>query len=196
MTTLSPHADAGRARRLKASTTSTHDSLDSRIMGARIFASRERYAGFLRVQYRFLRDVDALYARADLAALLPDMPARRRLGLVTRDLADLGMAPPAEALPAADAGMAVPGALGWLYVAEGSTLGAAVLYKLAGKLGLDRDFGARHLAAHPEGVAQHWRDFAAALDAVPLAPEQEGEVVSSARAAFVAVRGYVEQELA
>lgn len=185
-----------RAKRLKAMTTSTHDSLDRRIMDAGIFSSRERYLGFLRVQYRFLHNVDALYARADLAALLPDLKARRRVDLVGQDLADLGAQPPSPP-QVLDADVSLPHALGWLYVAEGSTLGAAVLYKLAGKmLGLDRDFGARHLDGHPEGVAQHWRGFAAALDAVPLTPDQEHIVAAGAQAAFGTVRGYVEQEFA
>ena len=190
------HTLADRAKRLKALTTSTHDTLDRRIMDAGIFDSRERYAGFLRVQYRFMRDVDALYARTDLAALLPDQSERRRLDLVAQDLADLGDALP-RASSATDAGTSLPHALGWLYVSEGSTLGAAVLYKLAGsRLGLDRDFGARHLNGHAEGVARHWRGFAAALDAVPLTAEEEQLVVAGAQAAFGMVRGYVEQELA
>ncbi|MGS1007006.1 biliverdin-producing heme oxygenase [Achromobacter anxifer] len=189
------HTLADRAKRLKALTTSTHDTLDRRIMDAGIFDSRERYAGFLRVQYRFMRDVDALYARTDLAALLPDLSERRRLDLVAQDLADLGDALP-RASSAVDAETSLPHALGWLYVSEGSTLGAAVLYKLAGsRLGLDRDFGARHLNGHAEGVARHWRGFAAALDAVPLTVEEEQLVVTGAQAAFGTVRGYVEQEL-
>ena len=195
MTQASPTL-ADRARRLKALTTSTHDTLDRRIMDAGIFDSRERYAGFLRVQYRFMRDVDALYARADLAALLPDLSERRRLDRVAQDLADLGAAAP-SAPSVTGAATPLPHALGWLYVSEGSTLGAAVLYKLAGiRLGLDRDFGARHLDGHAEGVARHWRGFAAALDAVPLTPEQEQLVVTGAQAAFGTVRGYVEQEFA
>lgn len=190
------HTLQNRAVRLKALTTSTHDTLDRRIMEAGIFDSRERYSGFLRVQYRFMRDIDALYARTDLAALLPDLPERRRLGRVEQDLADLGTKPP-SASAAICADTPLPDALGWLYVAEGSTLGAAVLYKLAGsRLGLDRDFGARHLDAHAEGVARHWRGFAAALDAVPLTLDQELLVVAGARAAFGTVRSYVEQELA
>ncbi|WP_088138870.1 biliverdin-producing heme oxygenase [Achromobacter xylosoxidans] len=194
--TQAPSTLAERAKRLKAHTTSTHDTLDRRIMDAGIFDSRERYAGFLRVQYRFMRDVDALYARADLAALLPDLSERRRLDLVAQDLADLGDALP-RASSAIDADISLPHALGWLYVSEGSTLGAAVLYKQAGaRLGLDRDFGARHLNGHAEGVARHWRGFAAALDAVPLTAEEEQLVVTGAQAAFGTVRGYVEQELA
>jgi heme oxygenase len=203
MTETTNTPSSSRAKRLKASTHSTHEALDKRIMEAGIFASRVHYANFLRVQYRFHREIDALYPRADLAALLPDMEGRRRFGLVAQDLCDLGEAAPSPAslAPLAShpapsmAAMPLPQALGWLYVAEGSNLGGAVLYKLAAPLGLGREFGARHLAAPADGVAQHWREFVAALDALPLSSAQEDEVVAGAKAAFLAVRGYVEEEL-
>ncbi|KAG0926111.1 hypothetical protein G6F68_010211 [Rhizopus microsporus] len=107
----------------------------------------------------------------------------------------------AQTLPGADiaalpADLPLPAALGWLYVAEGSNLGGTILYKMAAKLGLDRDFGARHLAAHPDGAARHWREFTAALDAVPLSAEQEQQVIDAADAAFRSVHGHVEVEFA
>ncbi|MNI94451.1 Heme oxygenase [compost metagenome] len=69
-----------------------------------------------------------------------------------------------------------------------------MLYKMAAALGLDRSFGARHLAAHPDGAARHWREFTAALDAVVLSPAQEQEVIDAADAAFRSVHGHVEVE--
>jgi len=197
--TIPPGAAAAaadtRSARLKAATRATHERLDQRIMAGDIFASRERFARFLRVQYRFHRDVDALYADPGLDALLPGLGERRRLAQIARDLDDLGQAlpppsaPPAHALPLAQA-------LGWLYVAEGSNLGGSVLYKLAARLGLDRGFGARHLAAHPDGVARHWRRFTAALDSAALSAAQDAEVIAGAEAAFRRVRGHVEDEFA
>ena len=73
---------------------------------------------------------------------------------------------------------------GWLYVAEGSNLGAAFLLKAAASLGLDADFGARHLAGHSDGRAQHWREFIAVLDALRLTPEEDERVIAGAEAAF------------
>ena len=71
-----------------------------------------------------------------------------------------------------------------------------MLFKLAReRLQLQADFGARHLAAHVDGAARHWRSFTAALDAAPLAAAQEALVVDGARAAFQTVRAYVEAEL-
>lgn len=177
-----------RSKRLKAATHETHDRLDKSIMAGEPFASRERYGLFLRMQHAFHRDIDALYSDAALDALLPDLQGRRRLGLIEQDLADLGAqalafdAPPAFAPGAA---VELPVALGWLYVAEGSNMGAAFLLKWAKeKLGLSEEFGARHLAGAPEGRGLHWRTFTAALDAVPLSGEDEARVIAGAEAAF------------
>src|SRR5690606_18526810 len=90
----------------------------------------------------------------------------------------------------------LPTALGWLYVAEGSNLGAAFLIKEAAKLGLSQDFGARHLAGAPEGRGLHWRTFTAALDAVPLSDEDEARVIAGAEAAFRRVHGLVNDAFA
>ena len=83
-------------------------------------------------------------------------------------------------------------ALGWLYVAEGSNLGAAFLLKEAIKLGLNDGFGVRHLAAAPEGRGLHWKTFTAALDTVALTPEEEQRVVAGAKAAFARVQHAVD----
>lgn len=187
--------EPSRARRLKAATTAAHDALDQRIMAAQPFASREAYGRFLGVQQAFHGDLAPLYADPRLARFISDLAARQRLSAIGADLADLDLAAenagPSRAPDPAD----LPAALGWLYVAEGSNLGAAVLLKKAAALGLGEGFGARHLAGHPEGRAQHWRAFTAALDAVELSPEEEERVVAGGRAAFARVRDLVERKL-
>ncbi|THF60181.1 biliverdin-producing heme oxygenase [Pseudothauera rhizosphaerae] len=184
-----------RSQRLKAATHATHDVLDKRVMAGDIFASRDHFARFLRVQYRFHRDIEALYADPALAALLPDLAARCRRPQVAADLTALGQPLPPPAPARLTAGLPLPEALGWLYVAEGSNLGGTLLYKWAHeKLGLDQNCGASHLAAHPEGAARHWREFTAALDAVALSPAQEAAVIAAAEEAFRTVHGYVDEE--
>ncbi|MDP1908319.1 MAG: biliverdin-producing heme oxygenase, partial [Hyphomicrobium sp.] len=84
---------------------------------------------------------------------------------------------------------------GWLYVAEGSNLGAAFLLKEAEKLGLSDTSGARHLAGAPEGRGLHWRTFVAALDAVTLSAAEEQRAVAEAEAAFERVHALTEQLL-
>ena len=194
-TTLSatPGQALPRSARLKADTSATHDVLDKRIMASAPFDNQQNYARFLQAQYAFLRDVDALYDHACLAALLPDLKQRRRYASIAADLRDLDTALPADsATPPFDAQLDLATALGWLYVSEGSKLGAAVLYKLAGKIGLDEHFGARHLAGHPDGRARHWRDFTAVLDSAPLDIAGEARLIDGARAAFLRMHGHVE----
>lgn len=183
-----------RARRLRAATTSAHEHLDNRIMAASPFAGRDRYGRFLQVQYLFHRDIDALYDMTALADVVPDLAERRRLRLIVQDLQDLGVAvPAADTAPAFGARLTdVPFALGWLYVAEGSNLGAAFLLKEAVKLDLSEQFGARHLAAHPKGRGLHWKTFTAALDALTLAEAEDDRAVAGAKDAFARVQGLVE----
>ncbi|MCP3370682.1 biliverdin-producing heme oxygenase [Bradyrhizobium cajani] len=185
--------DASRARRLKAATSGQHDGLDEQIMAQNPFANRERYGRFVTVQREFHRDIDGLYLSHALGRLLPGLSSRRRLGLIEQDLSDLGIVPASlRDRPEFDGkGADVPTAIGWLYVAEGSNLGAAFLLKAAGRLGLSESFGARHLAAAPEGRAAHWRTFTMALDAVDLSDPEEERAVAGARAAFSRVQELV-----
>lgn len=184
--------EASRAKLLKAETTETHGRLDRAIMAGRPFESRERYGLFLTVQHQFHRDIDALYSNATLDGLLPDLAGRRRFGDVEQDLGDLAIAAPVSATPPAfDGNPDIPTALGWLYVAEGSNLGAAFLIKEAAKLGLSDTLGARHLAGAPEGRGLHWKTFTAALDSLDLDEAEEARMVEGARAAFRRVHGLV-----
>lgn len=183
-----------RAKRLKARTEATHDLLDKSIMAANPFASRENYLQFAQMQHRFHRDIAMLFNDPALIALIPDLPSRQRLDDITQDLADLGATPDApDAAPALAGDVDLPTALGWLYVAEGSNLGAAFLRKFAAKLGLSDDFGARHLAGAPEGRARHWQSFTAALDAVDLTAEQDTALTAGADAAFARVHALVKE---
>ena len=186
----------GRCKALRAATNMAHDRLDKRIMAAEPFTSRERYARFLKVQHAFHREIDVLCQAPSLAALLPDLDRRRRFAQVEQDLADLGVPLPAPSgAPVFSGEPDVPTALGWLYVAEGSNLGAAFLLKAAAKLGMSEAFGARHLAAHPEGRKASWDAFTAALDRVQLSPEEEARVITGGNAGFSHVRDLVERLL-
>lgn len=201
MTTMDIEAplEASRAKRLRAATNERHDRLDHSIMDGGPFANRERYGLFLTVQYGFHREIDALYFNPALDRLLPDLMGRRRFVLIEQDMRDLGIDVPAvRAAPAfGNTGdIDLPTALGWLYVAEGSNLGAAFLLKEALKLGLSENFGARHLAAAPEGRGLHWKTFTAALDNIDLNDAEDSRVVDGARAAFACVQTWVDRAFA
>jgi len=196
-TTITATVSESLSKRLKGLTHETHDRLDKSIMAATSFVSVEGYARFAGVQYLFHRDIHALYDDAALQALLPGLAERRRMDLIAGDLHDLGTALPEGGDPAFVAGsIDVPTALGWLYVAEGSNMGAALLRREAAKLGLSDTKGARHLTPAPEGPVAHWRAFTAALDAAQLTEEDEARAVAGANAAFARVQSYADAAFA
>lgn len=181
-------AEASRCKRLKAASSRDHDTVDERVMAARPFADRERYARFLLVQHRFHGSLLALYRDERLNRRLPGLAQLSRFEAVQTDLRDLGLTVPA--VPAQVVANHAQ-ALGWLYCSEGSNLGAAFLFKQTQKLGLDGDLGARHLAPHPEGRALHWRAFVAQVDALELEAGEEAQVVEGAIAAFDSYRAHL-----
>ena len=188
-TTGSPAADppASRWRRLQATTDAVHRALDARIMMGDPFRDRGRYARFLAMQIQIFRDVDPLYADPGLRAVFPDLAARRRLPLAEQDARDLGLAAAALDAPALAPPIDVPTGMGWLYVIEGADLGSPFLLQETIKIGIDEDFGARHMRGHPQGRGLHWRHFTEALDAAILTEIEERRVVAGAEAAFARV---------
>lgn len=179
------------ARSLKDATQSTHQRLDKAIMDHEPFSSRERYRLFLKVQHAFHREIGPLYGDVGICALLPSIAGGSRLEAIELDLNDLGVGRPAYAAPPlfeASAAVHLPAALGWLYVAEGSNLGAAFLFKEAEKLGLTDTFGAGHLAAAPQGRGLQWKTFKSELDTIELVDRHKDGVILGASAAFDHVR--------
>lgn len=185
-----------RAERLKQETTTTHEKLDAMIMAAEPFASLANYARFLRMQHALHRDVAPLYLRDDLAAVFPALADMPRAAAVEQDLRDLGQASPDYTRPPVADILTLPQALGWLYVVEGSNLGAAFLFKAAKRMGLNESHGARHLAEAPEGRAAHWRAFKDALNAADLDEGEEQAMIEAARMAFDRVRVLAASHLA
>lgn len=174
-----------------------HERLDRRINAAAAFDSVEAYGRFVQMQWAFHAEIAPLYADADLQAVLPGLAGRQRLALVADDLADLDLAPVVEPDPRfAVSRIDMAEALGWLYVAEGSNMGAALLRKAVARLGLSDEHGGRHLAPAADGPAAQWRVFTAALDAAELDSAGEGRAVQGARAAFSRVERLAELHFA
>ncbi len=176
-------SQGSRSARLSQATDALHEHLHTVVSAARPFESRERFGIWVAVQYRFQREIEPLYRLPALEQWLPELAARSRENAAVADLADLGVPVP-EVEAGRLAGLTPVQALGWLFVSEGSTLGAAILFKKAQGLGLDENFGARHLAAAPEGRARHWKQFVSVVDTLDLSAEQELELQDAALSAF------------
>ena len=136
----------------------------------------------MKLQSVFHKAVDHIYKDAELNKAIPELEYMARYDAVTQDLADLGDKPYeyGKPLPYETGNKAI----GWLYCAEGSNLGAAFLFKHAQKLEYNGEHGARHLAPHPAGRGKHWRAFVEHLNALNLTPEAEAEAIQGAREAF------------
>lgn len=170
------------SKRLKAGSTRDHDSVDRLVMQSRPFEDPQRYGCFLRVQHRFHGAIHPLYDHAGLNELLPGLRELSRFEAVCADMNDLGL--PMPVTPATVKPHSIHVALGWLYCSEGSNLGAAFLFKETQQMGFDAQRGARHLAAHPDGRALHWRQFVALLDRLNLDEAQKADAIQGAIDAF------------
>lgn len=162
-----------RSQRLNSMTHEPHSRLDSLVKSHDPFASPQRFSHFVAAQYLFQRDLEKLYNDPELIKLVPDLPQRCRVEQAVLDLADLQRALPEGDDSIRNKAMGTGEALAWLFVSEGSKLGAAFLLKRMPALGLSETFGARHLDEPEGGRAQGWKSFVAALDSVPLDAEQE-----------------------
>lgn len=173
-----------RSQRLNAITHEPHSRLDQLVKSHDPFASPERFAHFVAAQYLFQRDLQALYNDPELTRLIADLPQRCRVEQARLDLADLQRDLPQGDERIRGQAMGTGEALAWLFVSEGSKLGAAFLLKRMPALGLSETFGARHLAEPEGGRAQGWKAFTAVLDSIELDAEQERQAEVAAIAAF------------
>ncbi|MCH7341690.1 biliverdin-producing heme oxygenase [Acinetobacter higginsii] len=171
------------ASRLKNETASQHQQMHLLMEEAQVFADTQRYAKFTLAQYYFQQNVEYLFRHPEVSTLISDLDIRGRSQAALLDLYDLQLTPEVHELLTENVGF--PEALGWIYVSEGSTLGAAFLFKQAQQLlGLTAEFGARNLAAYPEGRARLWKHFITELDTAQLSESEQDQVILGAKQAF------------
>lgn len=172
-----------RSQRINQITNGPHAKLDALVKAHAPFDTRSNFARFVVAQYLFQSELVSLYNDAALTAIIPDLWARCRAEAARADLADLDTEVPAP-VPGAVNRLSQAEALGWLFVSEGSKLGAAFLIKRAVGLGLSETFGARHLGEPAGGRAEGWKSFVRTLDAMELSQQEEAELDKGAIDAF------------
>lgn len=171
------------AQYLKENSRTAHDSVDELVMSVKPFDSNENYIRFLQLQAVFHKIVDGIYKDDGLNQKIPGLAELARYDAVMQDLKDLAAEEKAIATP-------IPQpqgkeALGWLYCAEGSNVGAAFLYKDAqNKLGFNADKGAGHLAPHVDGRGKHWREFVEKLNGLGVEGAEQEAALKGALDAF------------
>ena len=172
-----------RSQRLNQITNEPHQKLDALVKAHKPFDEVANFARFVVAQYLFQSELKALYTDPALKQIVPDLPERCRAEQAKADLADLNTAVPAP-VPGAVNSPSKAEALGWIFVSEGSKLGAAFLIKRAVGLGLSDTFGARHLGEPAGGRAEGWKSFIKTLDGLELTAEEEADLDKGAVAAF------------
>lgn len=175
--------DLTLAQYLKTNSRATHDSVDHLVMSVKPFDNTENYIKFLRLQAVFHQVVDEIYHNPELNKKIPHLASSARYQEVRQDLQDLGGTeePIQLAMPQPE-GME---ALGWLYCAEGSNVGAAFLFKDAQeKLGFNAQYGARHLRPHIDGRGKHWREFVEQFNALGIEGENREAALRGVLNAF------------
>lgn len=181
--TLTGHSS--RRSALRSTTATRHAELEA-VVGA--LRSRACYVRYLRGMHAFRAPYEAALSGLDWPALSGDWRPTFIAQSLNDDLDDMGAAPLAATRPSEPVRAAVSdlsGAFGVLYVLEGSSLGARLLYSEAKKLGLTATFGARHLARQSAGL-ETWRGFQALLEAADGI--EMPAAVSAANAAFEAAK--------
>src|SRR5471032_3652652 len=195
--TASPSAERPslRSQRLNQITTEPHTRLDALVKAHAPFETQPNFARFVVAQYLFQSELVALYNDPELIKIVPDLPARCRAEAAKLDLGDLDTEVPAPVAGAVK-NPSKAQALGWLFVSEGSKLGAAFLIKRAVGLGLSETFGARHLGEPAGGRAEGWKSFTRTLDGLELSAKEEAAAEKGAIDAFVRFTVLLEQAYA
>ncbi|MBD8091234.1 biliverdin-producing heme oxygenase [Pseudomonas fluorescens] len=195
--TASPTAERPslRSQRLNQITNEPHTKLDALVKAHAPFETPANFARFVVAQYLFQSELVALYNDPELIKIVPDLAARCRADAAKLDLADLETEVPAPVAGAVK-NPSKAEALGWLFVSEGSKLGAAFLIKRAVGLGLSETFGARHLGEPAGGRAEGWKSFTRTLDGLEFNAEEEAAVEKGAIDAFVRFTVLLEQAYA
>ncbi|CAN5306063.1 biliverdin-producing heme oxygenase [soil metagenome] len=169
---------------LRDATRDLHDGLEARLdVFARIAdpaARREMVGRFL----SFHRPAEAALGRVLRDEPDLDFETRRKAPALARDLAALNTSAPADAI------VSVPtdrsGALGFLYVLEGSTLGGRVIDKQLRVRGLSAE-GLSFFQGYGEATGAKWKAFCAVLERA----EDPAAAGRGARSAFIQMEAWL-----
>lgn len=172
-----------RREHLKQATLALHRRVEQIVDGRGYFADRSAYGRWLLASLDFHRAAYTRVCPATIAQCLGADGVARRFDFLERDLADLGLAVPPSKENAVAGSADAAETLGVLYVTEGASLGARVLYTRVRDLGLDASNGAAFLGSQAHDMAA-WRRFVGALDAFEGTPDEEKRLVQASCATF------------
>jgi heme oxygenase len=174
---------------LRHATWPCHQRLERRIDVRARFTSVTQYRAYLERMWGFCVALERALDPGLLTTSLRDYEARRKVPLLTSDLAQLGRSleevtslPRCERLPGCGNTAA---ALGCVYVFEGATLGGrSMLPLVASNLGIDAGHGAAFLASYGAHVGSMWQGFRSAMEISCVEPAERARAVGAAIETF------------
>ena len=183
---------------LKRETADLHRRLELDLGLLESELSLERYRRVLEFFLGFYGPIEAALARVVSAGPPLALPLRARTALIESDLRSLGLSqrevaelPRCADLPR----LSSPEDLaGCLYVLEGACLGGQVIAAaLREQLGVEKDSGGSFFIGDAEGTPARWSLFLCWLEDLARARSATAEIVTSARATFLAFARWVER---
>jgi heme oxygenase (biliverdin-IX-beta and delta-forming) len=172
-----------RREHLKQATLELHRRVENVVDARGYFTSRSTYGSWLLASLAFHRAAYAGVCPETAAHCLGPTTISERLTLLERDISALGLVVPPNGEASATRDGDAAETLGVLYVTEGASLGARLLYTRVRKLDVDESTGAAFLGRQAHDLPA-WRRFVAALDAFEGTAEQEHRLVQASCRTF------------
>jgi heme oxygenase len=183
---------------LKRETADLHRRLETSLGLLDPNLSLDRYRRILELFFGFYAPLEGGMVRLAPGGLAQGFPLRHRTGLIESDLRSIGLSrrevdslPRCTDLPRLSSSAELAGSL---YVTEGACLGGQFIAPvLRERLGVATSSGASFFTGDAEGTAARWSLFLAWLDGLVRGGAVIEEIVTSARATFLAFAQWVER---
>jgi heme oxygenase len=160
--------------------------------------TRRQYIEQLIKVYGFEAPLEAALRYTPGLSALVDLRPRLRAGLIVQDLMRLGLSPGRiAALPQRFTTFSAPAeALGWMYVAERTTLLHGSLRRYLSLHIPEVAAASNYLSVYDGMVGQRWSDLGEALDTVAYLPSVKHRLLRAATQAFEALCGWFQDSAA
>jgi heme oxygenase (biliverdin-IX-beta and delta-forming) len=185
--------------RLRAASWPWHQRLEKGLDVKARFSGLDAYRQHLQQMWGFCAAMERSLTPRSFDGALPDYDARRKLPLLTQDLAVLGVSAMSVACitvcPSVPDTSRPAAAFGCAYVWEGATLGGRILLPLVeDRLGLTATHGAAFLASYGDNVTSMWLKFSAALNSFCGMPDRQNLAVEAAISTFDRLANWLYRE--
>ncbi|MEM9633670.1 MAG: biliverdin-producing heme oxygenase [Pseudomonadota bacterium] len=137
------------------------------------------------INYCFHSEVLQIYSRPEICELIPGLQGPARFAAIERDAERMNIEASEYLVKPVSKNISLHEALGWLFVAESSTLITAWLHRIIGGLRFVNSSGPSYLATAPDQFLRSWRNFTATLDTIVITQSEEAKAVNGAQDALM-----------